>query len=125
MAGWDMATCTRCAAPLISTMAFCKYEFYCLECGTHLGFLSPIGQPGTPELTARYEALKAEWDEHAGAKLLTDDGWHADCTLCERRGEPHSAHATAEERAAHQAAVAWLAERLQRNRTPASGEHHV
>jgi hypothetical protein len=106
-----MAICPRDGAPLISTLAFRKAEFYCLDCGGHFGFLSPDAAEDTPELRARYEALKSEWDEHAGSKLLADGGWYEDCERCEPGGEPHTAHAAAEELAAHEAALTWLRER--------------
>ena len=107
-----MAMCPRCDVPLISTMAFSGSEFYCLDCGAHLGFLSPRGREATPELNARYEALKAEWDEHAGAKLILSGGWYEACPDCRVGGEPHSAHTTDAEREAHQKALEWLRERV-------------
>lgn len=67
------ACCPRCPdlTPLISTCVFRGAEFYCLECGARVGFLSPKPGEPTPELRARYEALQAEWDEHA-AGLAVD-----------------------------------------------------
>jgi hypothetical protein len=117
-----MATCPHDGAPLIATCAFRKAEFYCLECGARLGFLSPAPAQATPELNERYEALQAEWDQHAGAALLGDGAWHRDCPKCEVGvGEPHRAHASAEELAAHEAAIAWLEQRAaKRNGTAAS-----
>lgn len=109
-----MGMCPRCDTPVISTMAWRSYEFYCLECGAHLGFLSPRAAESTPELIARYDALKAEWDEHAGGKLITQGGWLQECSVCAPRGETHEAHATAEEIAAHEEALAWLRERAAR-----------
>lgn len=91
-----MALCPRCEAPLISTMAFRRYEFCCLECGHLCGFLDPHGAEPTPELEARYQALQAEWDEHVGGRLLVDG----------RQG-----HATDEQRDADRAAREWLKER--------------
>ena len=106
-----MATCPRDGAPLIATMAFRKAEFYCLECGARLGFLSPRPAAPTPELDARYEALKAEWDEHARHAVLIH-GWYENCDKCKAGlSEYHPAHATAEELAAHEAALAWLKQR--------------
>lgn len=108
-----MAVCPRDGAPLISTMAFSGAEFYCLECGAHLGWMSPRGVESTPEVEARYESLLAEWDEHAGRKLLIR-GWYGDCDRCSSHREYHTEHATDEERAAHAAAMTWLKERADR-----------
>lgn len=112
-----MATCPRDGAPLIATLVFRKAEFYCLECGARLGFLSPRAAEPTPELNARYEALQAEWDEHAGSKLNVGQWWLERCEQCKPGGEYHAEHATDEERAAHEAALTWLRERAGRDRT--------
>lgn len=66
------ACCPRCPdlTPLISTCVFRGAEFYCLECGAHVGFLSPKPGEPTPELRARHEQLQAEWDEHAGDLIV-------------------------------------------------------
>lgn len=105
----QIAMCV-CGAPLVSTFAFQGYEFYCLECGRQYEWLEPRAQPATPELEARHDALRAEWREHAARKLLIDGGYHRDCERC-NRGEPHIAHATAEEIAADREARAWLTDR--------------
>lgn len=111
--GWGVACCPRCAGdvPLISTFAFYKAEFYCLDCGGRFGFLSP-NRPEHPgaELDARLAAYEAEWEEHAGRKLL-GAFWLTDCERCDGLGEYHPAHATALELAAHATAEAWLIER--------------
>jgi hypothetical protein len=104
------AVCRSCHAPLISTIAFRGFEFYCLQCGRHYGFVQPATAEPTPELQARHRELKAEWDKHAGSKLLID-GWYAWCKKCRPGGEYHPAHATDRELAAHEAALAWLSER--------------
>jgi hypothetical protein len=107
-----MAMCRGCGAPLISTFTFSGYEFYCLECGKRETFFGPKGATPTPELDARYEALKAEWDEHAGAKLLPVGARLADCEQCrDGEGYDHRQHATEDELAAHVAAIEWLHER--------------
>lgn len=113
-----MACCPRCHradevdVPLICTLAFSGAEFYCLECGGRFGWLDPIGRKPTEEITAHQERLQAEWDEHAGKKLLTRGAWHQDCEKCKPGGETHLEHATDEEKAAHEEAMAWLAERV-------------
>lgn len=106
-----MACCPRpgCGAPLILTLAWSRNEFYCLECGGHYGWLDPVAQQPTPELDARYAALKDEWDAHAGG-LIGDGVRLQGCPLC--RSEPHSAHATEEEERLHGEALAWLGYRV-------------
>ena len=106
-----MAMCPTCAAPLISTCAFPKYEFYCLECGWLGGFLSPVPAMPTPELAARHAELMAEWGEHASNNLLTPRSWLSACEKCKSGEEYHSDHATDEEREADRTAREWLAER--------------
>lgn len=98
MSGWGFACCPRCAhrPPLISTFAWHKFEFYCLDCGRKYGFLEPASTPDGPEVEARHAALQAEWDEHVEPRLITQDREY---------------RATPEALAAHEAAVTWLRER--------------
>ena len=58
-----MATCPSCGEPLISTLRFHGYEFICVVCKRLWGFVEPTPVESTPELTARYQELKARWDE--------------------------------------------------------------
>lgn len=59
-----MATCPAhyCGEPLVSTLRFRGYEFICVVCKRHWGFVDPTPAESTPELKARYEELKAQWD---------------------------------------------------------------
>lgn len=101
-----------CGAPVIFTFAFRGREFICLDCGRTYEFFGPEKVDSTPELAERHAALKAEWVENAGAQLLCDGGYHADCAKCEsRRRGPHRAHATDQEIADDIAAREWLSER--------------
>ena len=95
-----MATCPRDGAPLICTLVFRGAEFYCLECGGRYGFLDPRPAEATGGLEARYASLQAEWDEHAGRRLIV-----------EGRGARSEA-----EQEAHDAAMAWLANRARATR---------
>lgn len=108
-----IAMCRTCPdTPLISTFHWPGAEFYCLDCGAHLGWLEPCGAAETPELLARLRALEAEWKENAGPKLLTQGAWLRGCPRCDaERDYNHAGHATVEEHAAHEAAVAWIAKR--------------
>lgn len=93
-----IACCPRCIelTPLISTIAFYKAEFYCLDCGGHFGFLSPkTGEP-TPALNAMLDQYDEEWEEHVAGKLFPE------------RHEPDDE----DKRAAHHTALAWLRERI-------------
>jgi len=49
------------AVPLIPTIAFDKYEFYCLECGGQFGFLDPYGIGENGPLNELYAAMYKEW----------------------------------------------------------------
>lgn len=90
-----IACCPRCPepTPLIATMVFRYNEFYCLECGGRFEFLAPSAETATPELNERHAALRAEWDEHAGSRLIV---------------EGREPQASEEELAAHEQALAWL-----------------
>ena len=68
-----IAGCTSCKAPLIATMKYPGAEFYCLECGNHLSYVSPTPLEPTPENNKRLEKLEAEWDKHHD-----DDEWLAE-----------------------------------------------
>lgn len=57
-----MATCPTDGEPLIMTFEHAGAEFLCMECGRWFGFLAPTPAVETPELTARYEALRARFD---------------------------------------------------------------
>lgn len=60
-----IAGCTNCEAPLICTLRFPGYEFYCIECGTKLSYVSPTPLEPTEENNARLAKLEGEWNEHA------------------------------------------------------------
>ena len=57
-----MATCPSCGEPLIMTLKFPGKEFVCVGCRRTWGFLDPTPVESTPELDARYQELKAKWD---------------------------------------------------------------
>lgn len=101
----------RCGEPLVMTLHWARYEFYCLSCGKHYGFLDPTPADETPELLERVAAIEAEWNENAGRKLLTDHAWIEGCDKCEGRGEYHVEHATQADRMLHADAVAWIEQR--------------
>lgn len=58
-----MATCPRCDEPLIATVKFRGKEFVCVACKALWEFLQPKAVEATPELHARYDELKAQWDD--------------------------------------------------------------
>lgn len=106
-----IAMCPSCNVPLVSTMAWPRAEFYCLDCGRHLGFMSPVGAEETPELLEDMESRRVEFEENAGSKLV-GDFWLEDCDECDPgRSSYHSAHATAEDWEEHEQAIEWLEER--------------
>lgn len=82
-----LATCTRCSEPLIPTCHWRRYEFVCVCCGTHLGFVEPTPVEETPENRARYEALQAEWD------AAKESGQDLDAWLRERVEKKEAAEA--------------------------------
>jgi transposase len=108
------AGCPGCAAPLIGTMAFSGAEWYCLECGRHVSYVGPVRLEPNDETRSRYEALQAEWDEHAGSKLMPRGAfWKKDCPQCASRpAAGHLEHATQEEIEADELAREWLKERV-------------
>lgn len=64
-----MATCPHDGEPLIATLEQDGAEFLCMVCGRFFGFLAPTPAVETPELTARYDDLRAR--HAAGARP-----WH-------------------------------------------------
>lgn len=107
MSAW--AVCRHCNAPLISTLAFPRAEFYCLECGREYGFLGPARGDDSPEMQARHDALRAEWDTLVAPFLMTPRSWRLGCDTCRGGFGPyHSEHLTDEERRGDEWARAWL-----------------
>lgn len=104
-----VAMCT-CGEPLVCTFHFRGAELYCLSCGCTYGWFGPEGKDETPELLARMEAIKAEWGPIAQA-LLTPGSWRQDCPAC-GPDNPHIDHATDDEKAAHEDALAKMQARL-------------
>jgi hypothetical protein len=102
-----------CGAPLVGTFAWPKKEWICLECGALYEFFGPGVVDATDALHDRYDALLAEWGEIA-AKLLAGGVMLSTCASCTAEHEPHWNHATAEEKAAHHAALAALTARAGR-----------
>lgn len=76
MSAWGVACCPRCGDPLVSTMAWDRFEFYCLSCGGHFGFLEPDGKPETADLLALTEARREEFRELANGALIPDHQRH-------------------------------------------------
>jgi hypothetical protein len=108
-----ISCCPNCGTPLIFTFAFSYAEYYCLRCGGKFGMFDVGAKDATPELAARLEELQAEWDEHASGKLLSGGVMLRACETCTTTGKPHLGHATAEEKAEHETATAWLATRVE------------
>jgi hypothetical protein len=67
MSKWGFAGCPSCREPLISTFEVRKKEFVCVVCGDYFEFLSPVRLGESPEIEARYNALKAQFD--AGVRV--------------------------------------------------------
>lgn len=110
-----VATCTGCGDVLVVTFAWRGQEFVCLGCGRLHTYFGPKPADETPELLERISAREAEWSE-LSAGLLSGG---VKVTACRDAGgrcgvEPHVRHATPEELAAHEAAVARIGERLGR-----------
>lgn len=103
-----VATCPYDGDPLVMTFAFSGYEFICLRCGRLYGFLEPRAVPATPELEAKIIERRAEFEPFAKA-ILTPGSYHDGCELCVA-GEQHLDHATADEVAASDAALAKVQE---------------
>jgi hypothetical protein len=65
-----IAMCPRCVVPLVMTMAWSKAEFYCLDCGAHLGFVSPVPADERERLLEQVAARKAEFERLGGNDLI-------------------------------------------------------
>ena len=97
-----VAMCRRCDEPLVSTFAFDKFEFYCLDCGGHFGWLEPGSAEPTPTRVAAMNARQEEFNQHASG-LVPDS---------RREKQPERDY---EE---HHAAMEWLAGRVKAQRVP-------
>jgi uncharacterized protein (DUF983 family) len=104
----NWAVCPHCGAPLIGTLAFAKYEWYCLECGRHYGYLEPKVGADTPGLAMRAESLQAEWDREIRGKLIPERGYLNNCQACAAHLDYHMDHASDTQLAAHQIAFLYL-----------------
>lgn len=108
-----VALCPKCRDVLVSTFAWCGKEFVCLSCGSLWEWLQPVAGDETPERLARIEESKAEWVQLSEG-LISGGAMLGSCRdaggACAR--EPHLLHASAEDLAAHEAAVARIGERL-------------
>lgn len=112
-----IAMCPRCVVPVVMTMAFSHAEFYCLDCGAHLGFLSPVAADVTDRLLEQLAARKAEFEQLGGADLIAPFSYHRDCASCSiATRESHDMHGTDEERARHDAALIALERRVRAHR---------
>jgi hypothetical protein len=120
-----IATCPRDGVPLIMTTAWRAYEWYCLECGGHYGFLDVQAVAPTPELNEQYNALEDEWNEHVKGKFIVRNGLRTEgCETCAAHNwnDTHDRHATAEEWAEHERAMEWLHERANQKKTVVSDD---
>lgn len=112
-----IAMCPRCVVPLVMTMGWSHAEFYCLNCGAHLGFLSPVPADETPRLLEQMHATGAEFERLGGKDLITAGGYRTGCSQCIiALGESHDRHATDDERARHEAALTALDKRIRAGR---------
>jgi hypothetical protein len=57
-----MATCPHDGEPLVSTLEFRGAEFICVVCDRRYGFLSPTPADWTPELQARHDELRVQYE---------------------------------------------------------------
>jgi hypothetical protein len=106
-----IAMCRVCPnEPLVSTMLFRRAEFYCVSCGSHLGYLDPKPAEPTPELDDRAHAVQQEFDTLSKGALSLG-GMHRDCSTCMEHRQPHIEHATPDELKASVAAYERLRER--------------
>jgi hypothetical protein len=106
-----------CGEPLIPTFHWRGKELLCLECGGLYGMFDAPSRDATPRLRKRYRSLSAEWAQ-IGPKLLTRSASHVGCPKCESGKEGyHIDHATDQERADHESAMAVLLDRIEAGKT--------
>lgn len=96
-----------CGEPLIPTFAFSGSEYACVVCGRTFAMFGADSQPDTPALVARYEELLSVWQENTRG-LLSGGVMLRTCSDCSRFFEPHICHASPDELAAHERALAWF-----------------
>ena len=66
-----MATCPGCDEPLVGTFDWPGYEFVCVCCGRHLGFVEQKPAESTPTIEARHAELDQAFRDakESGAEL--------------------------------------------------------
>lgn len=92
--------CTRCYdQPLVMTLAFRKFEFYCIDCGGKFGFMDPASADGTDERLRKMKIIEDDFKELSKG-LVPDGARLSTCVQCGPSSEVHLMHATAEEKEA-------------------------
>lgn len=99
-----MATCHIDDEPLVMTFAFRGKEFICMSCGSRYTYFGPKPAGETPELDARHDVLKAQWEELSDG-LISSGAMYESCATCKASHQIHLAHATPEEVIAHNSAL--------------------
>jgi hypothetical protein len=103
-----IAMCS-CGEPLVSTIVFRKFEFYCISCGRMYGYFEPQGVEETPERLDRLHSVETEW-KRLSMNLIGDGAHYKACAAC--LNEPHSRHATTDEWIADEASRKALEDRI-------------
>lgn len=100
--------CRSCKEePLVLTLAFRGKEFICLGCGTLYEFFGPRGEQDTPELTEKMDLRKQQWIEITAGHIPHGSSFR-DCEKCTFGEYDHLGHATPQQLADHEAALARM-----------------
>ena len=105
-----LAWCLHCNQPLVFTFIVPRHEWYCLTCGGAWAFFAESTVNATEKRIAKAKAVKERFVKLADG-LIVSHSKHEDCERCfgpQSEGTYHRDHATAEELAASDAALAAL-----------------
>jgi hypothetical protein len=105
-----LAWCRQCNSPLVFTFIVPRCEWYCVTCGGAWPFLGEPSVNATEKRLAKADDVKAQFIE-AAKGLIVAHSKHEGCPLCfgpEADGTYHREHATPEQIAASDTALATL-----------------
>jgi hypothetical protein len=104
-------TCIVCSCgyPLLFTMAFPGFEYYCLKCGAKYGMAGVDQIVNTPELIAELKKAEEFFNAVRG-KIFFPGTRVTECDKCRKNDEDHVVHMSKEESKAHMNALIKLKE---------------
>ena len=89
-----IASCHYDDEPVVFTMLWRRYEFFCVRCGSHYTYFGPKARDHNPELELRLEENEMLFKELTEG-MIGDGVYYDRCEDC--KGGVHMSHAMPEE----------------------------